>query len=85
MTLYEYEVRMLACRLRRLDGERDLYMQAWVNHQVKATRGKKAEPYFKNFTKFFDYEKEEKNILGQSIIEETVDTGAIHLLRKANK
>lgn len=85
MTLYEYEVRMLAFRLKRLDQERDIYLQSWMNNQVKATKGKKQEPYFKEFNNFFNYEEQEKIILGKSLIDEKVDSGAIDLLRKANK
>jgi len=85
MTLYEYEVRMLAFRLKRLDQERDIYLQSWMNNQVKATKGKKHEPYFKEFNNFFNYEEQEKIILGKSLIDEKIDSGAIDLLRKANK
>ena len=56
MTLYEYEVRLLAFQLKRLDHERDLYLQSWLNNQIKATKGKKSEPYYKEFNKFFNYE-----------------------------
>lgn len=85
MTLYEYEVRLLAFQLKRLDRDRDIYMQAWMNNQVKATKGKKNEPYYKEFNKFFNYEEQEKLILGKSLIDEKVDIEAIDLLRKANK
>ncbi|WP_270284706.1 hypothetical protein, partial [Enterococcus faecalis] len=85
MTLYEYEVRLLAFQLKRLDHERDLYLQSWLNNQIKATKGKKSEPYYKEFNKFFNYEEREKLILGKSLIDEKVDIGAIDLLRKANK
>ncbi|MGM9897994.1 MAG: hypothetical protein ACI32W_08585 [Enterococcus faecalis] len=85
MTLYEYEVRLLAFQLKRLDRERDLYLQAWLNNQIKATKGKKHEPYFKEFKQFFNYEEQENLILGKSSIDGKVDTGAIDLLRKANK
>ncbi|MEM5097283.1 hypothetical protein AACB36_01010 [Enterococcus faecalis] len=85
MTLYEYEVRLLAFQLKRLDHERDLYLQSWLNNQIKATKGKKSEPYYKEFNKFFNFEEREKLILGKSLIDEKVDIGAIDLLRKANK
>lgn len=85
MTLYEYEVRLLAFQLKRLDKERDIYLQAWVNRDVESTKGKKSEPYYKEFNKFFNYEEREKLILGKSLIDEKVDIGAIDLLRKANK
>ncbi|BDQ61577.1 hypothetical protein Q9S_00862 [Enterococcus faecalis EnGen0080] len=85
MTLYEYEVRLLAFQLKRLDHERDIYLQAWVNRDVESTKGKKQEPYYKKFNQFFNYEEREKLILGKSLIDEKVDIGAIDLLRKANK
>ena len=85
MTLYEYEVRLLAFQLKRLDHERDHYLQTWLNNQIKATKGKKSETYYKEINKFFNYEEREKLILGKSLIDEKVDIGAIDLLRKANK
>lgn len=84
MTLYEYEVRMLAYQLKRLDQEFNAHMQAWTSRQIKATKGKKQEPYYKDFKKFFDYEKKEKEILGMSLIDERIDDTAVDLLRKAN-
>ncbi len=85
MTPYEYEIRMLACQLRRLDQEFTTHMQAWTTRQIKATKGKKQEPYYKDFKQFFDYEKREKEILGLSIIKEQIDDATIHLLRNVNK
>lgn len=57
--MYEYEARMHAYKLERIDKERDMHMQAWLNQQVKATKekGKKQVPIFKNFKEFYDYEK----------------------------
>ena len=36
MTLYEYELRMRAYRLKMVDEEYWIYLQAWVNREVKA-------------------------------------------------
>ena len=84
MTLYEYEVRLLAFQLKRLDHERDIYLQAWVNRDVESTKGKNKNLTIK-IQSVFNYEEREKLILGKSLIDEKVDIGAIDLLRKANK
>lgn len=58
-TLYEYQMRMRAHRLTRIDKEYDMHMQAWLNHLVTATKeqGKKHVPVYKDFKSFFDYKK----------------------------
>ncbi|WP_193568272.1 hypothetical protein [Gracilibacillus saliphilus] len=57
-------MKMKAYNLKRVDIERDMHLQAWLNHQVTATKeqGKKHVPVYKNFTDFFDYEKRVKEI-----------------------
>ncbi|EOI00673.1 hypothetical protein UAY_01776 [Enterococcus moraviensis ATCC BAA-383] len=85
MTPYEYELRMFACQLRRLDQEFNAHMQAWTTRQIKATKGKRQEPYYKDFKQFFDYEKREKELLGLSLIDERIDDTTIDLLRNVNK
>jgi hypothetical protein len=49
---------MKAYRLKRIDKEYDMHLQAWLNNQVKATKevGKKYVPVYDNFKSFFDYE-----------------------------
>ncbi|MEY8669980.1 hypothetical protein AALJ40_03870 [Enterococcus gallinarum] len=66
MTMSEYEIRLLAYRLKKLDEQEVIHYQAWANQQVKATkkRGKREVPFFDNFEKFFNKEKLEKEILG---------------------
>lgn len=66
MTLAEYELRLTAYQLKRLDEQELIHQQAWANWQVQATeqRGKKSAPVFNSFKKFFDKEKYEKEILG---------------------
>lgn len=66
MTLAEYELRLTAYQLKRLDQQELIHQQAWANWQVQATeqRGKKSVPVFNSFKKFFDKEKYEKEILG---------------------
>ena len=91
MTIWEYELRMTAYALRRLDVERDIHWKAWVNRQVKAEKNigtakkTKMVPIFTNFKEFFDYEENEKRILG--IEEETSsiqDDKLKGLMMKAN-
>jgi 16S rRNA U1498 N3-methylase RsmE len=64
MTLREYSYEMFAYSLRRIDEERDMHMQAFLNHVVTGTkqRGKKTVPVYKTFQDFYDYEKEIKRI-----------------------
>jgi hypothetical protein len=83
MTLYEYEIRMTAFRLKSLDQLNKIHEQAWANQQVQATKkiGKKEVPYFNTYKKFFDFEKYEKQVLG---IEEKQNLTLKSLLIKAN-
>lgn len=65
MTMTEYETRLIAYRLKRLDEQELIHYQAWANKQVKATkkRGKYEVPFFDTFEKFFNKEKLENKIL----------------------
>ncbi|GKS56460.1 hypothetical protein [Enterococcus mundtii] len=67
MTMTEYETRLIAYRLKRLDEQELIHYQAWANKQVKATkkRGKYEVPFFDTFEKFFNKEKLENKILGK--------------------
>lgn len=67
MTMAEYETRLIAYRLKRLDEQELIHYQAWANKQVKATkkRGKYEVPFFDTFEKFFNKEKLENKILGK--------------------
>lgn len=64
LTLREYTLRMKAYQLQRVDREYEMHLQAWLNHQVTATKeqGKKQVPVFKKFGDFFDYEKRIKEV-----------------------
>lgn len=61
-------MRMKAFRLAQIDKEHDVAIQAWMNHQVTATKtigsgkNQRTEPVYKNFKDFFDYEKRLKEI-----------------------
>lgn len=65
MTFYEYELRMKAYALKRTDEEYRIHLQAWTNREVNAKRkkGKRGMEYvFKDFKKFFDYEKRSRMV-----------------------
>ncbi|WP_314737069.1 hypothetical protein [Limosilactobacillus urinaemulieris] len=63
MTLSEYYLRLEAYRLRKLDREEEIAIQAWFNQTVQnTTGGKHPKPKFKKFTEFFDRASLEKNI-----------------------
>lgn len=55
---------MKAYQLKQIDKEYDAHMQAWVNHQVTATKeqGKKTVSVYRDFKAFYDYESRLKEI-----------------------
>lgn len=57
---------MKAFNLKQIDEERDMHLQAWLNHGVTATKeqGKKQVPVYETFKEFFDYEARVKEIDG---------------------
>lgn len=59
---------MHAYRLRQVDKQQSMHLQAWLNHQVTSTKeqGKKQIPVYKDFKEFFDYEKLMKEIESDS-------------------
>ena len=57
MTLAEYQLRMEAYNLQRVAKQRDIFMQAFANQLIKATKGKKnPKPVYRKFEQFFDEE-----------------------------
>ncbi|MDT2751918.1 hypothetical protein P7G96_06115 [Enterococcus thailandicus] len=66
MTLTEYEIFMTAYRLKSIDEQEKIHLQAWANQQVQATkkRGKRDVPVFDTFGKFFNKKKLEETVLG---------------------
>lgn len=52
---------MHAYKLSRVDREKDMYLQAWINNQVKATN-KDGKSVYKSFKDFYDYDKALKEI-----------------------
>jgi len=82
MTLHEYSLRMAASRLRRLDRQYEIHLQAWANQQAKATK-KNGKPIYVTFKEFFDYEGEEKKIFGFN--ENIGDDPLARMVAKANR
>lgn len=68
MTLYEYNMRMKAFRLKQVDRDYDIHLLAWESWNVQAMKrqGKdKRVPVFKTFKQFFDYEARLKEASGE--------------------
>lgn len=60
MTFPEYKLLMKAVRLKQIDTEYKLHLQAFLNFAVKAEKkaGKgKSKPVYREFKRFYDYEK----------------------------
>ena len=79
MTIAEYSLRMKAYRLRELDCEYHIALQAWMNREIQATKRKsktKYESVYKDFSKFFDYEGKQDVILkGEKELKKKPATG----------
>ena len=56
---------MYAFKLKQVDKQFDMHLQAWLQNQVTATKeqGNKHVPVYKKFSDFYDYEKEIKKVL----------------------
>ena len=63
---------MKAFRLKLVDEEYRIYLQAWVNREAKAEKkkGKGSEFVYKKFESFFDYETKVKRALGENYNEQ---------------
>lgn len=80
---------MKAHGLKRLDKERELHLQAYLNLAVQATkeRGKRSYPAYPTFRSFYDHEGHERDFLGLSpkVDEKTKQTNRMkHLVLLAN-
>ena len=80
MTFREYSFEIHAYQLRDLDNQQRMHLQAWVSHQVQATKkqGKKTVPAYETFKDFFDYDKRLREIEGH-----TKDTKIVRLANLA--
>lgn len=68
----EYSLRAKSFKLKRIEKERDLHYQSWLNRQVEATKevGKKREYVYKKFDDFYDYKKKLEEIENKSLDKE---------------
>lgn len=66
MTVKEYNLRIKGYLLKRLESERDIYLSAFVNRNVKAANSK-GEYVYHEFEEFYDYEKRKKQVLSASV------------------
>lgn len=67
MTLYEYDLRMKAHRLKEVDREREIYLQAWADclaGQTKMQGKDKIVPVFRTFEQFYDYDRRIAEVMG---------------------
>lgn len=66
ITLEEFDKYAKAYKLRRLDEEYLISLQAFKNQEIQSTKGsgKNTKPVYPSFKSFFDYEKQERMILG---------------------
>lgn len=59
MTLVEYQLRMEAFQLKEVAKRRNIFLQAFANQIVKATKGKRnPKPVYQKFEQLFDEQKE---------------------------
>lgn len=72
MTLKEYSLRVKSFKLKRIEKERDLHYQSWLNRQVEATKevGKNREYVYKKFDDFYDYKKKLEEIENKNLDKE---------------
>lgn len=75
---------MKAFRLKLVDEEYKIYLQAWVNREAKAEKkkGKGSEFVYKKFESFFDYEMRVKRALGENNDEQPPSHDVSDKLRK---
>lgn len=59
MSVWEYELRLKAYKLRMVDRDFEIHEQAWMNREVKAEKksGKGRKPIYRRFDEFFNYKK----------------------------
>ena len=59
LTIPEYELLMEAERLKQIDMDYRCHLLAWLTFAAKAEKksGKKTVPVYREFKKFYDYEK----------------------------
>lgn len=72
MTLREYRLRLTAYQLRKLDDRKEAIELEFMKRALKATeqKGDKSVYVVKKVEDIFDYEKEEKKLLGNNLEED---------------
>lgn len=86
LTIPQYELMMKAVRLRETDKDYRSHLQAFLNFSVKAEKksGKKSVPVYRNFKKFYNYEREIAKILHPDKYKERLRNLGRMLSRKEN-
>ena len=86
MTMQEYQLRLGNIKFERLDDERDIYLQAYLNNRATATvkKGKDIVSAYPNFKDFFDYEKRLEEMIEPKEKEERKLTRLESLVLQAN-
>ena len=64
MTIEEFNVRKRGYLMRRLDRERELYLQAYLNRLVKATDKSGKQYVYAKFEDFYNEAKQRNAVLG---------------------
>lgn len=83
MTPREYRLKSKAYELRRLDKERDIHLQAWINEAAKAKKkaGKGLKPKWSKFDQFFNFKQYEDAMLGRVYKVSTISQRLIEFRR----
>lgn len=87
MLIAEYVMLMKANSLKKLDREREIYLQAYMDNVATGTKqvGKKTVPLYPQFKDLFDFDKYEQEILGKKTVEQDKNSKLKELVLKANK
>lgn len=88
LTLKEYFLLMRAYRLRKVDQEYDMHLNAWLHRAAGATKmiGQKEVSAYKKFKDFFDYEARLKEVEGPKKKKISNQNKRLaHLAAKANR
>lgn len=66
MTMEEFRIRKRGHIMKRLEREQEIYLQAYLNRNVKATDKKGKEYVYKKFEDFYDEVKRKNAVLGDT-------------------
>ena len=85
LTIPEYKLLMKAVRLKQLDKQHDLHLQAYLNLVVRAKKKNGKDKYkyvYQKFKQFFDYKKRLAEIENDKSENESQFSGIGKLLKK---